>query len=415
MAIPRDRGLDSGPAMLREGYEFIGNRCRRFRSDLFETRLMLRRTVCMTGAEAAEVFYHPGRLTRRRSTPPTAVRLLQDYGSVQMLDGAEHHHRKLMFLSLMNDESLDQLARLAEEQWRASLHRWEGMERVVLLDEARLLLCRAAYHWVGLPLPEGDVERMTARLASMIDGAGSVGPRNWRGQLLRQRAERRLRGQVEAVRSGALRVPAGSAAEVVCRHLEMDGTPLTAKAATVELLNLLRPTVAVAQYVVFAALALYRHPETRERLRQEGDEYAEAFAQEVRRYYPFFPFVSGVVMREFEWSGYRFRPGLRVMLDLYGTNRDPRLWERPDEFRPDRFLGRRPSAFDLIPQGGGDHYQGHRCPGEWPTIRLLKEATRFLAGAMSYRVPAQDLSVSLRRMPAVPHSRFVISDVRAVS
>jgi fatty-acid peroxygenase len=332
-----------------------------------------------------------------------------------MLDGAEHHHRKLMFLSLMNDESLDQLARLAEEQWRASLHRWERMERVVLLDEARLLLCRAAYRWVGLPLPEGDVERTTARLASMIDGAGSVGPRNWRGQLLRQRAERRLRGQVEAVRSGALRVPAGSPAEVVCRHLEMDGTPLTGKEATVELLNLLRPTVAVAQYVVFAALALQRHPETRERLMQGGDEYVEAFAQEVRRYYPFFPFVAGVVMREFEWSGYRFRPGLRVMLDLYGTNRDPRLWERPDEFRPDRFLGRRPSAFDLIPQGGGDHYEGHRCPGEWPTIRLLQEATCFLAGAMGYRVPEQDLSVSLRRMPAVPHSRFVVSDVRAVS
>jgi fatty-acid peroxygenase len=141
----------------------------------------------------------------------------------------------------------------------------------------------------------------------------------------------------------------------------------------------------------------------------------EAFAQEVRRYYPFFPFMAGVVMREFEWSGYRFRPGLRVMLDLYGTNRDPRLWEQPDEFRPDRFLGRRPSAFDLIPQGGGDHYQGHRCPGEWPTIRLLKGAALFLAGSMSYRVPEQDLQVSLRRMPAVPRSRFVITGVRAVS
>src|SRR5690348_1825865 len=31
---------------LREGYAFISNRCRRFGSDLFQTRLMLTRAVC---------------------------------------------------------------------------------------------------------------------------------------------------------------------------------------------------------------------------------------------------------------------------------------------------------------------------------------------------------------------------------
>src|SRR5215203_5823050 len=55
--IPCDRSLDSTPTLLAEGYEFVGNRCRRYGSDLFETRLMLRRAVCATGAEAARVFY----------------------------------------------------------------------------------------------------------------------------------------------------------------------------------------------------------------------------------------------------------------------------------------------------------------------------------------------------------------------
>ena len=56
---------DSTLALLLEGYEFISKRCRRYRSDVFETRLMLTKVVCMMGKEAAEVFYHPGRFTRK--------------------------------------------------------------------------------------------------------------------------------------------------------------------------------------------------------------------------------------------------------------------------------------------------------------------------------------------------------------
>ena len=32
MAIPRDPTFEAGPDLLREGYEFIPNRCQRFRS-----------------------------------------------------------------------------------------------------------------------------------------------------------------------------------------------------------------------------------------------------------------------------------------------------------------------------------------------------------------------------------------------
>ncbi len=42
----------------------------------------------------------------------------------------------------------------------------------------------------------------------------------------------------------------------------------------------------------------------------------------------------------------------------------------------------------------------------------MKRAVRLLATEMHYTVPAQDLSISLARMPAIPNSRFVISNVR---
>lgn len=83
----------------------------------------------------------------------------------------------------------------------------------------------------------------------------------------------------------------------------------------------------------------------------------------------------------------------------------------PGAFRPERFHDREPEAFDLIPQGAGNHHAGHRCPGEWITIAVMKAAVRLLTGAMRYDVPAQDLRIDLSRMPAVPASRFVIRNV----
>lgn len=56
-----------------------------------------------------------------------------------------------------------------------------------------------------------------------------------------------------------------------------------------ELINLLRPTVEVAWFVMFAALALHQYPECRDKLDAGQDDYLERFVQEVRRFYPFFP------------------------------------------------------------------------------------------------------------------------------
>lgn len=70
--MPRERTLDSTPAILVEGYEFISNRCRRLGSDVFETRLYLRPTICMRGRDAAELFYDTDRFVREDAAPATA-------------------------------------------------------------------------------------------------------------------------------------------------------------------------------------------------------------------------------------------------------------------------------------------------------------------------------------------------------
>jgi fatty-acid peroxygenase len=182
--------------------------------------------------------------------------------------------------------------------------------------------------------------------------------------------------------------------------------------AAVELLNVIRPTVAISWFLAFAGHALIRWPGYRGQLAGGDPAFAEAWAHEVRRFYPFAPFVGGRAPREVEWDGERVPEGAIVLLDIYGQNHDPELWGDPYTFRPERFLDahgavRDIGAHELIPQGGGDPRSGHRCPGEQITVALLSALSVRLA-RLQADVPEQDLSISLRRIPARPRSGIVL-------
>ena len=389
---------DDTLSLALEGYAFIGDRCRELGTDVFETRLVLQRTICMLGADAAQVFYDGDRMQREGAAPNRVQAALFGRGGVQALDGSAHRARKHLFISLLGPLEVERLRDLVLAGFRAARERWTG--RVVLFDEAQDILARAACAWAGLPL---DDERRIRDLISMIDGGAGAGPRNWRARVGRARAEWWIVRQLEQVRgrtlaaTGALRMFADS--------------DLDARTAAACVLDVIRPTVAVARYMTFAALALHEYPHATELV--QSDSLVEPFVQEVRRFYPFFPPVAARVRRAFDFHGVHFAEGSRVMLDLYGTNHDRRIWPEPEHFQPERFVAWRGDPFTLIPQGGGDVATGHRCPGETLTIEMMKTFVRFVTREISYDVPAQDLSVSLARIPALPASRFVIENVRA--
>ncbi|MFI7608004.1 cytochrome P450 [Micromonospora sp. NPDC049366] len=410
-SIPADRSPESTYALWRGGYRFIGDRCAHHGTDIFQTRLLLRRTICMRGRPAAVLFYDADRFQRASAMPLRVQRTLTGRGGVQGLDGTAHRDRKAMLMSLMTPTAVRHLGQLFDDEWRARIPAWEGTGPIVLYDEVGRMLTRAACAWAGVPLAESQVCRRTADLHSMIDSGAALGPRHWRGLLARRRSERWAADLVDRVRAGALPAPAGSALRVIADHRDSRGRPLPRRIAAVELLNVLRPTVAVDRFVVFAALALHDHPAWRQRVR--GDDAAtESFVQEVRRYYPFFPVAAARVRRSFDWQGYHFPRGRRVLLDLYGTNHHPALWPEPERFRPERFDGGPPDAYRLIPQGGGDHTTGHRCAGEWLTIELMKRAVTNLTSCMRYDVPPQDLALDLHRVPTLPPSGFLVANVR---
>lgn len=398
--LPSAGSLDDSLAFLREGYGYGGRRFARLRADGFRTRLLGRPTVVMRGREAAEAFSAPDRMSRGSAIPASAMHLLQDEGSVQSLSGVAHRHRKRMFLELLEDEDAERLAERFAADWAEAVAAEAG--RTVSLGElCSRVLTKSAVAWCGIPVRLVEVDRLAERLGAMVEHAGHVGPRNWLARARRRGVERWASEAVTASRTGRLAVPSDAPLSIVARQTGADGALLDAGTAAVGLLNLLRPIVAISRYLAFAAHALERHPRWRKALRTDAEARLD-FAQEVRRWYPFFPGVLGTATAPFEWHGHRFEPGDRAMLDLYATDHDPAEWTRADDFEPGRFLGGTPGG-PLVPQGAGDVARGHRCPGEGATVAVM---TRFLALAAAepapYSVPAQDLRISLRRVPALP-------------
>ena len=409
--IPQVRIFDSTLLLALNGYRFISQQCQRYQTDIFQTRLLFKKTICFQGEEAARVFYDTEKFIRKGAAPKRLQKTLFGQDGVQGLDGDAHRHRKQMFMSLMTDEGIQQLADLTREQWHNYAQKWSNMNRVVLFKEVREILCRASCAWTGVPLKESEVKQRAKDLGAMIDGSGTVGLKHWKGRRSRKQTEKWIEDIIQQVRNRQLEVSQKSALYAIAFHYNLNGNLLDKHTAAVEIINIIRPTVAIARYIVFAALALHEHPEHRQKLQDGEDEYYQWFVQEVRRFYPFFPFAAAVVSQDFDWHGYHFPQGTKVLLDLYGTNHDPQLWEQSEEFTPERFRDWDSNKFDLIPQGGGDYYVNHRCPGEWITIELMKASLNFLAQSLQYDVPEQNLEVSLSTMPTAPKSGFVISNV----
>jgi len=104
-----------------------------------------------------------------------------------------------------------------------------------------------------------------------------------------------------------------------------------------------------------AILAL--HPEEQEKLYQEvmevcGDEsptyehtkkfqYMSLFIKEVMRIYPPAALLRRELTQDDSFNGYHFNAGDSVFIDIHGIHHSPEIWEKPEEFIPERHL---PSA-----------------------------------------------------------------------
>ena len=184
--------------------------------------------------------------------PITILMLLQDFGSVQLLEGKAHRHRKAMFRNIGTDGAAQRLADEFQRAWNQTLPRLQRANRIILFHEMEALLTRVGAAWAGIPLTDEEARQRTREYSEMLAATGTVGPRTLRALWLRQRTERWARRVIKQARAGQLKPLIDSALHIVAYHRDLEGKLLTPKIAAVELLNVLRAIVAVARFIVFA-------------------------------------------------------------------------------------------------------------------------------------------------------------------
>jgi len=386
--------LDQTLASAVKGYAWLPDLRRRTHGHPVPIRLLGRRAVVLGGPSAAQFFYENGNIERHDAIPGPVLDTLFGRGAVHTLDGRAHELRKALFVSLLLGDGVDTLAKHVGTAFDEAADEWRDGPPVSLFDETAKVIAESMARWVGVPQEEGERDALAGDMVAMVDGFATAGPRHARARLARRRRERRWSRLIEEVRREE---PCPSPLSAIAHHTA-DGYLMEARTAAVEIINIIRPATAVAYLVAFAAHALERWPRLRARL-ADDDKYALAFVHEVRRFYPFTPFVGGRAARDLHFQRTTIPYGMMVLLDVYGQHHDPRVWPEPYSFQPERFLDRPVGEFELIPQGGGDARTGHRCPGEQITIAVLGTIAQRLA-RLDYYLPPQDLTIDLTRVPA---------------
>jgi fatty-acid peroxygenase len=399
---------DDSLDLLAHGYEYLRQR-RHLSADpqAAVTRLMGKRAVAIAGPDLAQAFYDGSRFTRENALPGFVLDTLFGREAVHTLAGPAHAERKGMLVDVLHHGNPGELVQYVASAWDEAALRWQdSATRVSLHDASAQALFGAVCRWMGVPLEPGDTAEKARWMIAMVDGFAPVGWRHVRARRARRRAEDWVEGLVVASRERGGRF--SSRWHAIVDYKDAAGRLLPARVAAVEILNILRPATAISWFIAYAGHALHRWPEHRATLSDPA--FATAFAHEVRRYYPFVPFLGAISLTDQRLDGIATGRGDLVLLDVYGQLHDELWWDSPEAFRPARFRDRLIDPFTLIPQGGGDVRAGHRCPGEDVTVDVLRTIVARLA-RMRYDVPEQDLRVPLRRIPSHVNSGFEIDRI----
>jgi len=172
-----------------------------------------------------------------------------------------------------------------------------------------------------------------------------------------------------------------------------DGQAMTDGELRDELVSLLlagHETTSTA--TAWAIERLVRHPDALARLVAEidagiEDDYMQAVIHETLRSRPVVPGVVRVLHEPLAVGSYELPVGTRVVCSIYLTNRNPRVYADPLEFRPERFLDQAPDTFAWIPFGGGIR----RCIGASFAMLEMRVMLRTMLRELHPRVPRASL------------------------
>ncbi|KAM0953044.1 putative flavonoid 3'-monooxygenase [Dioscorea sansibarensis] len=116
--------------------------------------------------------------------------------------------------------------------------------------------------------------------------------------------------------------------------------------------------------------------------------YIEAIVKETMRMHPVAPMLVPRLSREDSTiDGYDIPAGTRVLINVWTIGRDPTIWDAPDEFRPERFIGKaidvKGNNFELLPFGAGRRM----CPGYSLGLKVIQVSLANLLHGFKWKLP----------------------------
>jgi cytochrome P450 len=293
--------------------------------------------------------------------------------SVIVLTGAGHMRQRKLLLPPFHGERMREYEQVIVEATRREMASWPLQRPMRLQERTRAITLEVILRAVfgveadrmgalkeaiaGLLAPMNPVRlvMVALRRPSMERPTGAFGRALDRlDEVIYEELERR-RGQPDlAERADIL--------SLLMQARDEDGQAMTDAELRDELVTLLlagHETTATS--VAWAVERLVRHPEKLRILQAEidaeeqggADDYMRAVIDETLRVRPVVPVVARLLMEDLQVGEHLLPEGTRVFPCIYLTNRNPRVYEAPEEFRPERFLEEGPETFSWIPFGGG--------------------------------------------------------------
>lgn len=116
--------------------------------------------------------------------------------------------------------------------------------------------------------------------------------------------------------------------------------------------------------------------------------YIDAIAKETMRLHPVAPMlVPRFSIEDINISGYDIPKGTRVLVNVWTIGRDPNLWESPNEFIPERFIGKdidvKGQDFELLPFGSGRRM----CPGYSLGLKVIQSSLANVLHGFTWNLP----------------------------
>ncbi len=399
---------------LDEGYLLLSELRKDVNAPVVKARLLNKEVIAIYGKEAAKKFYDPRNFKREGAMPKIVLKTLFGENGVQTLDGQAHEHRKTIFMDLMTPKRMEEYHRILDKNLTQKLDRQQG--QFELFDLAKDVLFRSICEWAGIDLSQltkKEVDQLAEYQISMISSAVTNPATHIKGIDNRKKSEKWAQSLIENARINPVAGKEDVALYAFAKATDDHGELLPIDVAAVELLNVIRPTVALTVWIALMGHALFSRPDIYQRLHAEFDQLQDSFIQEMRRYYPFFPMLPAFAIQDVEVDGYLIPKDSWVVLDLYGTNHDDRMIETPEVFRISRYLGKEKhisydEEYEMIAQGGGEFKTMHRCAGEWITLHTLRVFSDQLVNKYQFSIPEQDWSIPMNQFPTYPKSKALL-------